>query len=98
MFASTIVSRNIIRSNIAKFGISFDKHTYTEKTTPNDPLRRSIVFKVRTTPSEAFKIASSINQEFLSRGFSNSVKVTEQQFQPFYQLSPLTYIRVIAYI
>lgn len=91
MFASTVVARALIRKAFNRCGVPEPVHTYTEKTTKNDPKRRSVVFPIYG----AFKAdqVSKYAREFLQdAGYTKSkVTLTTTLFEDRY------YIRVIAY-
>jgi hypothetical protein len=99
MLSSTISARNIIRYALSSTSINIDKHSYTDKTSVNDPNRRSVVFK--TSPiNNKEELIDYINSEFEKFGYSNKVTITNQRYPNAFANgnNPYTYIRVIAYI
>lgn len=95
MFASTIATRNIVRSGLSSLGISPLKHSYTDKTSKLHPQRRSVVFKINRSYSDFEthrNIVSAINSEFKKFGYENETIVTTLSYSPY------IYVRTIAYI
>jgi hypothetical protein len=81
MQAKTLPVRNIIRQAIAQVGAteSFSKHTYTEKTTPKYPNRRSVVFSTFSGINgrvNAEAVAKKTKAILAKNGYTNRVTVT----------------------
>lgn len=91
MFASTRFARSVIRNALKNNNVKF-ANTYTEKTTENDPDRRSVVFQIGNDKSE--QVLNEVTRELTNAGFTDSkAKITRSPFG-----FGSTYIRVIAYI
>jgi penicillin V acylase-like amidase (Ntn superfamily) len=88
MFASTVVARALLKRAFNATNTYKPLNTYTEKTSINEPNRRSVVFPVYSDNSLAvFEFAKSL---FNEKGFTKSVpKLTFSK--------NCSYIRVIAY-
>ena len=89
MFASTTRARALLKLAFEATNVDVPHHTYTEKTTENDPKRRSVVFPCYGDTDKALRIATKMFKEC---GYTKSIpKLTES---PYFG----SYIRVIAYI
>jgi hypothetical protein len=90
MFATTKQARAILRQAFKAANCAVE-HTYTEKTTENDPKRRSVVFPCYGDSRKVLEIARDM---FIKAGYTSRIpKLTS----PEIYYSP-DYIRVIAYI
>ena len=94
MFADTRVARAVFKKVCADNALKIG-NTYTEKTTKNEPDRRSVVFQVfgaEVNKQRALEQATVA----LSSYPDSKPKITESEFR--YGYGGLTYLRVIAYI
>ena len=92
MFASTKEARALLKLAFEAAGSNKPSHTYTEKTTENDPDRRSIVFPVDMEFADEVK--HQARDFFQEAGFTSSVP----KLYTNYSMGQLVYyIRVIAY-
>jgi len=92
MFASTIEARKLLKLAFKSSGANLPENTYTDKTTKNDPTRRSVVFPVH--PDYADEVIHQARDFFQEAGFTKSVP---KLYTTFSLYTHLTYIRVIAY-
>jgi len=91
MFATTLRARALLKLAFEATGVDVPRHTYTEKTTENDPKRRSVVFPVYGDSVKVLKIATEMFKEC---GYTKSIpKLTTSE-----TMYGAEYIRVIAYI
>jgi len=90
MFASTTQARALLRKAFALANSTVPRNTYTEKTNPSDPNRRSVVFPCYENSDKVLEIARLL---FAEAGITSRIpKLTspEKYYGP-------EYIRVIAY-
>ena len=93
MFASTRDARSLLNLSFEAAGVNRPSHTYTEKTSENDPSRRSVVFPLHS--DDADEVATFAADFFEEAGFTSSKPVV--CFTKDYSGYIRAYIRVIAY-
>ena len=92
MFASTIEARKLLKLAFKSSGANLPGNTYTDKTTENDPTRRTVVFPVH--PDDADEVIHQARDFFQEAGFTKSVP---KLYTTFSLYTHQTYVRVIAY-
>ena len=91
MFATTKQARAILKLAFKAANAEIPRQTYTEKTNPKDPKRRSVVFPCYGDSRKVLEIARDM---FIKAGYTSRIpKLTS----PEIYYGP-EYIRVIAYI
>ena len=91
MFATTKQARAILKLAFKAANAEIPRQTYTEKTNPKDPKRRSVVFPVYSASDKVLEIARNM---FIEAGYTSRIpKLTVSE-----TMYGAEYIRVIAYI